>query len=201
MKLYLASRNPDKQKEIQNILYPHVVILPDDVKIKYHARETGNTYLENALIKARILYEKVKSPVIADDTGLSCDFLGGAPGVFSARFAGENATYEDNRKKLIKLAKEVPEEKRTAYFITVAVLYIGENKYFSFEGRVYGIILTEERGSGGFGYDPIFYYPPLKMTFAEMPLEVKNSISHRYRAFKKLKDFLDSIDEKGNFLR
>ncbi len=198
MHLYLATNNPDKQREITRILFPYRIILPKDAGIEYHAEETGSSYLENALIKARALFSRVKSPVIADDTGLSCDFLNGAPGVFSARFAGENATYESNRKKLMELARKFPETERTAHFITVAVLYLGENEYFYFEGKVDGIILTEERGEGGFGYDPIFYYPPMKMTFAEMSEEVKNSVSHRYRAFKKLKEFLDNFYEKGN---
>lgn len=198
MHLYLASNNPDKHREISKILTPYRVILPKDVGIDYYAEEKGHTYLENALIKAKTLFSIVKSPVISDDSGLSCDFLNGAPGVLSARFAGKDATYADNRKKLINLAQKVPKVKRTAHFITVAVLYLGENRYFYFEGRVNGLILTQERGVSGFGYDPIFYYPPMKMTFAEMPEEVKNSISHRYKAFIKLKEFLKKLHEESN---
>ncbi len=193
MKLYLASNNPDKRKEIVKILRPHGIILPEEEGIKFHAEETGKTLKENALIKARALYELVHKPVISDDTGLMCDFLDGAPGIYSARFAGENATYKDNRRKLIELAKNVPPEKRTASFVTVAVLMLDEKNILFFEGKVDGIILTEERGTSGFGYDPIFYYPALGMTFAEMPIEVKNQISHRYRAFSKLKKYLDSL--------
>ena len=199
MKLYLASNNPDKRREIVEILYPHEVILPDEAGIKYYAEETGSTLKENALIKAKTLYKKIHKPVIADDTGLVCDFLNGAPGVYSARFAGENASYEDNRKKLIELAKKVTPEQRTASFITVAVLMLSEDSIFFFEGKVTGIILTEERGANGFGYDPIFFYPERGMTFAEMSTEEKNKVSHRYRAFSKLKSFLDTLDHgKGN---
>ncbi len=181
------------------ILYPHEVILPDEAGIKYYAEETGSTLKENALIKAKTLYKKIHKPVIADDTGLVCDFLNGAPGVYSARFAGENASYEDNRKKLIELAKKVTPEQRTASFITVAVLMLSEDSIFFFEGKVTGIILTEERGANGFGYDPIFFYPERGMTFAEMSTEEKNKVSHRYRAFSKLKSFLDTLDHgKGN---
>ena len=197
MYFLLASNNPDKKREIERIMHPYSIMTPKDIGIEYHAEETGKTFLENALIKAETLYKTLKLPVIADDTGLCCDFLNGAPGVYSARFAGENATYEDNRKKLIELAKKVPEKERTAHFITVAVLYLGEERYFHFEGRVDGIILTEQRGKNGFGYDPIFYYPPLKMTFAEMPEKLKNSVSHRHKAFKKLKEFIDFLNEEG----
>lgn len=199
MHFYLATNNPDKKREIEDIIQPYRIITPFDVGIDYHPIESGRTYLENAIIKAKELFKIVRSPVISDDTGLSCDFLQGAPGVYSARFAGEDATYEKNRQKLIELAKKVPKEQRTAHFITVAVLYLNNDEYFSFEGRVDGIILTEEKGKNGFGYDPIFYYPPLGMTFAQMPEKLKNSISHRYKAFKKLKEFLDKLYEKGYF--
>lgn len=193
MKLYLASHNPDKKKEIVKILHPYKVVLPEEEGINFHVEETGHTLKENALIKARSLYQIIHKPVIADDTGLVCDFLNGKPGVYSARFAGEHATYEANRQKLIQLAKEVPPEKRTASFVTVAILMLDRDNIIFFEGKVKGLILTEERGTSGFGYDPIFYYPELGMTFAEMSLETKNKISHRYRAFIKLKAYLDSL--------
>ncbi len=195
MKLFLASNNPDKKKEILSILAPHEILLPEDAGVKFHAEETGDTLKKNAFIKANTLYKLIHRPVIADDTGLMCEFLDGAPGVYSARFAGENATYEDNRRKLIELAKKVPEKDRKAAFVTFAVVILDPRSIYFFEGRVEGLILTEERGKNGFGYDPIFYYPELDMTFAEMPAEIKNSISHRYRAFRQVKELLDSLYE------
>ncbi len=127
---------------------------------------------------------------IAEDTGLCVDALAGMPGVFSSRFAGTGATYRDNRQKLLSLLEGVPFAERRAFFATVACLTADGRSFAFAEGRVEGFITTEERGHGGFGYDPVFLYPQMGKTFAELPPEVKNAISHRARAFMAARDIL-----------
>ncbi len=152
--------------------------------------ENGFTFLENALIKAQTIYEVYRKPVFADDTGLCVDYLNGMPGVYSARFAGPDATYEQNRRKLMKLLKGVPINRRRAYFITQIVFIDPNGKVHTIEGRVDGFITTSERGKGIFGYDPVFLYPPMGRTFAEMPIRIKNRVSHRGKALAALKSIL-----------
>jgi XTP/dITP diphosphohydrolase len=160
--------------------------LPDVPKIE----ETGLTFLENALIKAHTVYELYKKPTFADDTGLCVDYLNGMPGIFSARFAGPDATYEQNRRKLMRLLEGVPFNRRRAYFVTQIVFIDPNGEIHKIEGRVDGFITTYERGSGLFGYDPIFLYPPMGRTFAEMPVKIKNKVSHRGKALASLKSIL-----------
>jgi XTP/dITP diphosphohydrolase len=146
--------------------------------------EDGATLYENALIKAKAGFTATGIPTLADDTGLEVEALGGAPGVYSSRYAGEKATYADNRWKLLRKMSGIPREKRKALFKTVVVFY-DKDGHQAVEGTCEGVILNEERGCGGFGYDPVFYVPEYKMTFAEMPLDLKNRISHRGKAVEK----------------
>lgn len=191
MKLLISSNNQDKIKEIKSIFQlPGVELLtladfpgaPDVV-------EDGNTLYENALKKASMLCEFSGLPTIADDTGLEVDSLGGHPGVYSARYAGKNASYNDNIEKLIREIQKVPENRRTARFRTVAVFYHPE-LILRAEGTIEGYILSERRGSNGFGYDPIFFVPTRNKTLAEMSAAEKNAISHRGQAFSRLYQLL-----------
>jgi XTP/dITP diphosphohydrolase len=147
--------------------------------------EDGNTLFENALKKAYMVAEFAGLPTIADDTGLEVDALNGQPGVFSARFAGENATYAQNVTKLLEVMQTVPDSQRQAHFRCIAVYY-RPDLTLSEEGRIDGIILRQARGKGGFGYDPVFFLPEIGRTFAEMDLSEKNLISHRGQAFARL---------------
>jgi len=189
-KILIATKNPDKFREIHHLLaelsYDFVSLI--DFPDIEGAEETGLTLLENSTIKALDAYRKTGIPAVADDTGLSVFALQGMPGVFSARFAGKNATYRDNRLKLLNLMDGVTD--RRASFVTVVTFVIDESRIFHFIGEVEGFITTEERGNMGFGYDSIFLYPQLGKTFAEIPLEHKNKISHRARAFSLFRRFL-----------
>ncbi|MGC9365039.1 MAG: XTP/dITP diphosphatase [Fidelibacterota bacterium] len=186
-KILISSNNPDKIKEIRAIFrLPGVELLtladfPDAPEVI----EDGNTLSENALKKASMLNEFSGLPTIADDTGLEVDGLNGQPGVYSARYAGENASYADNVQKLIQEIQNVPEERRSARFRTVAVFYHPEIVLRA-EGTIEGQILTEQRGQNGFGYDPIFYVPAYRKTLAELSPREKNAISHRGQAFTRL---------------
>lgn len=192
MKIIAATNNNGKIKEIKAILgeLGFEVVSQKEVGINIEVEETGKTFKENALLKAMAAYKISHTPAIADDSGLCVDFLNGAPGVYSARYAGENASDADRIKKLLHEMNGVEECKRTAHFTTAAVLVINENEYYCSEGSVYGKILTSTAGNGGFGYDPVFYCDELKKTFAEAVPEEKNKVSHRFRAISKLKEIL-----------
>ena len=190
-RLVLATRNADKLVEIRGILglrdgeLKSLLDFPEFAEIE----ETGSTLEENALIKAVEGFRMTATPCIADDTGLEVDSLNGAPGVYSSRYAGENATYADNVRKLLAVMKDVPPEKRSARFRCVAALK-AEGREEWVEGTCEGVILTERRGTGGFGYDPVFFVPEIGKTMAEMSPGEKNAISHRGRAFRKMAEAL-----------
>lgn len=154
--------------------------------------EDGLTFLENALKKARIVSEITGEMVIADDSGLEVDALDGRPGIFSARYAGPNATDEENIKKLLESLRDVPSDRRGATFRCVLVLYGPDGCFQTFDGDWQGKISERPLGKGGFGYDPVFFLPADGLTAAQLPLEVKNSISHRARAFQQLKKYLQN---------
>ncbi len=187
-KLVLATFNKDKIREISKIFEGFELLALRDFGAE-PPQEDGLTLLENALKKARSAFEATGIPSMADDTGLFVEELGGMPGVFSARFAGPGASYEDNWRKLLELLEGVPLPRRRARFRTVAVYFDGE-RVIKAAGEVWGFITEEPRGEGGFGYDPVFLYPPMGRTFAEMPLEAKNAVSHRGRAFRLLRRLL-----------
>lgn len=188
-KLVIASNNKNKIKEIKEILSELniEVISLSEAGIDIDVEETGNTFIENAYIKALEIFKLVKDRgymVLADDSGLSVDALGGAPGIYSARFAGEHGNDKKNNEKLLGMMKNV--NNRNGKFICAMALIIDENNIIKVQGEVEGIIQEEERGKNGFGYDPLFYYPEYKVTFGEMDGELKNNISHRRRALNEL---------------
>jgi len=190
-KLLFATNNQHKLSEIRQILQPNYDITSlKEIGCIDELPETQNTLKGNALQKAMYIYQKYGINCFADDTGLEIDALNGAPGVYSARFAGINVTYKQNVDKVMALMKDI--ENRSARFRTVIALILEGKEYF-FDGAVEGEIITEERGQSGFGYDPVFMPKGYDKTFAEMTDEEKNSISHRGLAVKKLTDFLKNI--------
>ena len=191
MKTVIATHNKDKLKELKRALSGLSLELLDlsDFPEIGEIIEDGETLKDNALIKARHVYNATGLPSIADDTGLEVDALGGKPGVYTARFAGEGCTYGDNVNKMLKVMKNFEKRERGAKFRTVMAYVDSEKELFS-EGEVKGVIAEGIKGLGGFGYDPIFYVVEEGKTFAEMTLEMKNNISHRGRAVKGLKSIL-----------
>jgi XTP/dITP diphosphohydrolase len=198
LKIIFASRNEGKIKEIKNMLEKMDIELVslNNYKNVPEIVEDGESFLQNALKKARIVSEITGETVLADDSGLQVDVLGGEPGIHSARYAGDEAKDEENNNKLLEKLKDIPPEKRDAFFCCVLVIYKSDGTYYSFEGKWRGIIIDERRGSNGFGYDPIFYVPKLKKTAAELPPKIKNKVSHRGQAFAKLKESLPEILNK-----
>tara|TARA_B100002049_G_scaffold204182_1_gene163682 strand:- start:342 stop:932 length:591 start_codon:yes stop_codon:yes gene_type:complete len=194
MKIILATHNRDKEKELQNSLLGinvEICSLFDFPEIG-DIEETGTTLLENSLLKARTVFDITGIPTIADDTGLEVDFLDGAPGVYSARYAGNNVSYQDNVNKLLIELDGVPRENRKAKFRTV-VTYIDKNDELWTEGHIDGKISESIIGDGGFGYDPIFFVPHIGKTFAELSSAEKNKISHRGIALQKLRKILINV--------
>ncbi|MBN1384109.1 MAG: RdgB/HAM1 family non-canonical purine NTP pyrophosphatase [Elusimicrobia bacterium] len=192
-RIILATQNKDKIREIKKILGNKFKI----IELKKHPNivENGKTLEENAIKKAKIIFNITRKnfkadAVLADDSGLEVDILGGKPGVYSARFAGKNCTYTDNNIKLLKFLKNVPYKKRRARFRTVVAIIFNNGRIKTTEGRISGYIITEPKGIRGFGYDPVFYYPKLKKTLAQLTAAGKNKISHRAIAFKKAKRLL-----------
>jgi XTP/dITP diphosphohydrolase len=196
VKLVLATANPDKAAEIRAVLRDAGIIVelmprPDDVP---EVEENGATLEENARLKAVALCEATGLPAVADDTGLAVDALDGAPGVHSARYAGEDATYADNVDKLLTTLRDVEARDRTARFTTVALARWPDGREVVAVGEVEGVIATTPRGEGGFGYDPVFV--PVEgdgRTFAEMTAAEKHRVSHRGRAFRTLADGLKVV--------
>jgi XTP/dITP diphosphohydrolase len=188
-KIVLASRNAGKIKEIQALLTGHPIV-PQSLFDVEEADETGTTFVENAIIKARNAALHCKLPAIADDSGLVVDALNGAPAVYSARYAGVGASDNDNTQKLLHALEGVPEELRTARFICVIVFmeHADDPLPIIAQGSWEGRILTQAAGSNGFGYDPVFFVPEYGCASAELSPEVKNSLSHRGIALKKLTD-------------
>lgn len=194
-KLLLATNNKDKTKEIRELLNDlNLKILTlTDLGINIEVEEDKDTLEGNALKKAQEIWETAKIPCSADDTGLFVDALNGEPGVYSSRYAGENVTYEDNRKKLLCNLDGTPLISRTAYFRTVVCYYFEKDKYKFFDGVCEGKIIFDERGNNGFGYDAVFLPNGYDKTFAEMDAETKNKISHRGKAFENFKNYLSGI--------
>ena len=191
MKVVIATHNKDKLKELKKGFSTLTIDLVDLFSFPEVGEiiEDGKTLKENALIKAKAVYHITGFPAIADDTGLEVDALGGKPGVFTARFAGENCSYSDNVNKMLKVMKNIKKSERGAIFKTVMAFYDGKEELFA-EGFVKGIITENKKGLAGFGYDPIFYVQEKNKTFAEMTLEEKNIISHRGKAIFALKEKL-----------
>ena len=192
-KLLIATNNQGKVREIKQILdgvYDEILSLKD-AGIQADIVEDGNTFYDNARKKALEISRIVEFDVLADDSGLCVEALKGAPGIFSARFAGENATDAENNRKLIELIKTVPSGKRQAKFVCSIVMARAGAEMLHVEGEVYGDIVTKPRGEGGFGYDPLFYVQKYDKTFGELDADIKNRISHRARALARLKEALN----------
>ena len=193
MKIILATHNSDKCKELQKSLNdPSIEI----VTLKAYSAigeiiEDGQTLTENAFIKSRTVFKLTNIPTISDDTGLFVDALGGKPGIFSARYAGENSTYLDNVNKLLNDMSNIKKSLRSATFKTV-VTYVSKDLELVAEGSVKGFITEKPKGENGFGYDSIFNVEDLNKTFAEMTMNEKKSISHRARAINSLVSLLNS---------
>lgn len=188
-RLVLASNNKNKIREFREIFKDREILSLNDIGYFDEIEETGETFLENALIKASSISKYLKSnnifcDVIADDSGLCVESLNGEPGVYSARYAGEHGDDTKNRQKLLNELKD--KENRKAYFVCNIVLYKPDDNYINVEGRTYGTIVDEERGSTTFGYDCLFLSDDLHKTFGEATSEEKNKVSHRARALEKL---------------
>lgn len=187
--IVLATGNQGKVKELSSLLAKHnIEILPQSDFNVPDVPETGTTFVENAIIKARHAAKISGLPAIADDSGLEVDALQGAPGVFSARYAGEGASDDDNTEKLLTALADTPLAKRSARFHCVLVYMAHENDPTPLicHGMWEGSILTEKRGEQGFGYDPVFWVEQYQKTSAELPRDVKNSLSHRGKALEQL---------------
>ena len=194
MNFIIATNNKDKVREIKTILSGHNVISQGEAGLNIEAIEDGTTFAENALIKARSIKEFSDCAIIADDSGIMVDYLDGAPGIYSARFAGEGCTPKDCNEKMLRELEGVPFEKRGAHYVCCMALILPNGEEHTFEGKCDGYIIDEERGTNGFGYDPMFYVPQIDMTFGEAPDDVKHKMSHRYFALLKLSEFIKGLD-------
>ncbi len=190
MKMILASKNRHKAEEMFSILGNSIeIITQDDAGVgDIDVIEDGLTFEENAAKKAETIMKATNLPTIADDSGLCVDALDGRPGVYTARFAGEGATDDENISKLLAEMSNIPDDKRGARFVCVIAVAIPGKETVLFRGECEGKIALEKRGENGFGYDPIFYVPDFDKTMAELSADVKNAISHRSNALKKFKD-------------
>lgn len=191
-RIVIATQNENKVAEIKEMLKGTGIeaVSLRDLNIDVDVVEDGNTFEENAYKKALEIMKITGMPTLADDSGLEVDALDGAPGVYSARFAGVHGDYARNNEKLLELMKDVPDERRGARFVTAMVLLYPDMKKITARGEIEGYIGHELRGSNGFGYDPLFIVPELKRSFAELTNREKNSISHRGRALKAMREKL-----------
>lgn len=191
-KILLATTNLGKAREIKNYLaeLPLKIVSLQDLGPEAIFEEKGKTFEENARGKSLFYSRQHKLLTLAEDSGLEIEYLRGEPGVLSSRYSGPQATDEKNIKKVLKSMNGVPTEQRKAQFVSCMVLADKSKIITEIKERAKGFITFEQRGNYGFGYDPIFFYPPLKRTFAELSPEEKNMVSHRGRALKKLKAFL-----------
>ena len=216
MKLYLATNNAHKKREAAEIFSPHEIVIPADEGIDFDPEETGATFFENALIKARALYDIVRCPVLADDSGISVDALGGRPGIFSSRYGGRDfprgradgkKTAQDAQNRF--LIEELNDAlsgstgdcrflhgERSAHYTCSMVLYLGDERMYvaqeTMEGQIVASI-EDSRGNGGFGYDPIFFIPEIGKTAAELSDEEKNAISHRGKAGRSMRRIIEML--------
>ena len=191
--LVLATRNPGKTREIRELLkdFPIEIKNLDDFGPTPDIEEDGDTFDENAFRKASFTAKVLGLPALADDSGLEVEALGGGPGVHSARYAGPSATDDE---RVAKLLKEMEgKENRAAAFMCVISIAVPSGVALTYEGRCEGVITEAPAGENGFGYDPIFYYPPMKKTFAQLSAEEKNRVSHRGKALEELKEEFDKV--------
>jgi len=208
MKLYLASGNKHKKQEMQQILPDYEILIPSDEGIEFEPEETGSSFYENSMIKAKSLWELVHAPVIADDSGICVEALNGAPGIYTSRYAGPNfmqgkpdgskITQEEQNKLLIEQLNDTKSENRSCHYACSIVLMINPDRFFiaqeTFEGKLIESI-DKQSGTGGFGYDPIVFLPEYNKTVAEISADEKNKISHRGKAVKAIADILKKIEK------
>ncbi len=200
MKFIIASNNTKKLEELERILNPlgiNAVTAKQEGIVLDDVDENGTTFAQNAFLKAYAAFKKSGLPAVADDSGLSVDALDGRPGVYTARYAGENATDEERYLKLLDELKGVPDEKRTAHFTSAICCILPDGTKIEAEGICNGKIALEPCGDGGFGYDPVFMYGD--KSYAQLTAEKKDNISHRGKALRKLKEELEKYFEKNNF--
>jgi len=194
--LLLASQNRGKLAEMRQLVegLAYRVLGPRDIGIEDAPEETGSTFMQNAVLKARHYSRKAGGRLtVADDSGISVDALGGEPGLYSSRFGGERAADEERNRLLLTRLAGVPAERRGARFTSAVAAARGEDVVFEVVETVEGRIATEPRGVNGFGYDPIFFYPPYGKTFGEMPRADKDRVSHRGKAFARLREYLAGL--------
>ena len=206
MKLYLASGNEHKRIEMQQILPEFEILIPKDEGIEFDPDETGSSFYENSMIKAKALWDIVHAPVIADDSGICVDALGGAPGIFTSRYAGpqymhgrpdgRKISQDEQNRFLIEQLNDTKSENRACHYTCSIVLMLTPDRFFvaqeTFEGTLIESI-DKQAGSGGFGYDPIVFLPEYGKTVAEISADEKNRISHRGKAVKVIKNILSAI--------
>lgn len=198
-KIIFATGNEGKMKEIRLILEDlGVEILSlKDTGIAFDIEENGETFEENAVIKAKAVMQATGALVLADDSGLEIDYLNGEPGVYSARYLGEDTSYRIKNQNLIERLGGVPDEKRTARFVCVIAAAFPDGRVLTARGTIEGMIGYEERGEGGFGYDPIFWLPECGCSTAELTMEKKNELSHRGKALRAMKEEIKKALEVG----
>ena len=197
MKVVLASKNRHKLEEISKITqrFDMELVLQSDLGVDIDVEENGTTFEENSFIKAEAVMKATGLPALADDSGIAVDALGGEPGIYSARYGFDDSLDDWGRLLLLlKNTEHVPDGQRQARFVCVITLVIPEGRTIQARGEIHGELTREPRGENGFGYDPIFYYPPMGMSTAEMPPEEKNKVSHRANA---LNVFYHKLKEAG----
>lgn len=197
MKVVLASKNKHKLEEISQITekFGMELVLESDLGVDIDVEETGSTFEENSFLKAEAVMKATGLPALADDSGIAVDALNGEPGIYSARYGFDESLDDWGRLQLLlKNMEQVPDERRQAKFVCVITLVTPQKEIIQARGEVHGMLLRAPAGQGGFGYDPIFYYPPLGKSLAELTPEEKNQVSHRANA---LKVFYQKLKEAG----
>ena len=197
MKVVLASKNKHKLEEISQITekFGMELVLESDLGVDIDVEETGSTFEENSFLKAEAVMKATGLPALADDSGIAVDALNGEPGIYSARYGFDESLDDWGRLQLLlKNTEQVPDERRQAKFVCVITLVTPQQEIIQARGEVHGMLLRTPAGQGGFGYDPIFYYPPLGKSLAELTPEEKNQVSHRAVA---LRAFYDKLKEEG----
>jgi XTP/dITP diphosphohydrolase len=194
MKIYFATGNNHKREELARILRPHTIVIPADDGIQFDPEETESTFFGNALIKAKALYAITGQPVIADDSGICVDALGGAPGVLSARFGStENKELDASGRNSLLLSMMTGKTDRSCRFVCNMVLYLGNDRFCPVQETLEGKLVDKGKGTNGFGYDPLVYLEEFGKTVAELEATEKDICSHRGKAGKRIKDFLDAF--------
>jgi XTP/dITP diphosphohydrolase len=194
MEILLASNNRDKADEVERLFWNHTILLPADIGIVFDYEEKGESFLENAMGKALACYKLAKMPVLSDDSGLCVDALGGMPGVQSARFGAENGNIlTASEKNSLLLSRLAGKGDRSASFVCCLVLVVSDYRFFIAQETCAGEITLAEKGSGGFGYDPVFFIPEKEMTIAELSDREKDEISHRGKAAARILAILDTL--------